>query len=65
MQQSVIYIAHIERLWLFLAVLGEPLSSDSDDDSDDDYFDDYFDDDYFDDVLYELINTSMFYYARS
>ena len=34
MQQFVIYIAHIERLWLFLAVLGEPLSSDSDDDSD-------------------------------
>ena len=34
MQQFVIYIAHIERLWLFLVMLGEPLSSDSDDDSD-------------------------------
>ena len=34
MQQFVVLIAHIERLWLFLAVLGEPLSSDSDDNPD-------------------------------
>ena len=34
MQQFVVNIAHIERLWLFLAMLGEPVSADSDDNSD-------------------------------
>ena len=33
-QQFVSNIAHIQRLWLFLARLGEPVSTDSDDDSD-------------------------------
>ena len=33
-QQFVYNIAHIQRLWLFLARLGEPVSTDSDDDSD-------------------------------
>jgi len=34
MQLFVVYIAHIERLWLFLPRLGEPVSVDSDDSSD-------------------------------
>ena len=34
MQQFVVYIAHIERLWLFLPRLGEPVSVDSEDSSD-------------------------------
>ena len=33
-QQFAANIAHIQRLWLFLARLGEPVSTDSDDDSD-------------------------------
>ena len=33
-QQFATNIAHIQRLWLFLARLGEPMSTDSDDDSD-------------------------------
>ena len=33
-QQFVSNIAHIQRLWLFLAGLGEPVSNDSDDDTD-------------------------------
>ncbi len=33
-QQFAANIAHIQRLWLFLARLGEPVSTDPDDDSD-------------------------------